>query len=118
MWYFIIEREKNKNKERHQKDGVFLCIPEVWSAPCTECVFFDTSLYAKNPSARCKACVFIKSCISDEDDNLLNNESWFVLSDAAGYVATSYLDLKKYPADFICLSFYKMFGFPTGKSTV
>jgi len=36
------------------------------------------------------------------------------LLDAAAYVPTSRLDLVRCPADFVALSFYKMFGFPTG----
>lgn len=39
---------------------------------------------------------------------------WFVLLDAACHVGCSVLDLQKHPADFIPISFYKMFGFPTG----
>ncbi|XP_063156386.1 molybdenum cofactor sulfurase isoform X4 [Candoia aspera] len=39
---------------------------------------------------------------------------WFVLLDAASYVSTSPLDLSIHQADFIPLSFYKLFGFPTG----
>lgn len=39
---------------------------------------------------------------------------WFVLLDAASYVGCSPLDLRRCPADFVCISFYKMFGFPTG----
>lgn len=37
-----------------------------------------------------------------------------VLLDAAAYVPTSKLDLKLNPADFVSVSFYKMFGYPTG----
>lgn len=37
-----------------------------------------------------------------------------VLLDAAAYAPTSRLDLSEVPADFACVSFYKMFGFPTG----
>ncbi|CAK8675776.1 unnamed protein product [Clavelina lepadiformis] len=48
----------------------------------------------------------------------LGNETlkpnWSVLLDAASFVATSQLDLSKHTPDFVCLSFYKMFGFPTG----
>ncbi|KAM8966992.1 molybdenum cofactor sulfurase [Pelodytes ibericus] len=40
--------------------------------------------------------------------------NWFVLLDAASYVSTSPLDLTKYQPDFISISFYKIFGFPTG----
>ncbi|CAL8256886.1 unnamed protein product [Lota lota] len=39
---------------------------------------------------------------------------WFVLLDAASHVGCSPLDLQCCPADFVPLSFYKMFGFPTG----
>ena len=39
---------------------------------------------------------------------------WDVLLDAAAYVPTSALSLREVPADFVALSFYKMFGFPTG----
>ena len=40
--------------------------------------------------------------------------AWLVLLDAAAYVPTSPLDLSSSPAHFVCLSFYKMFGYPTG----
>ncbi|KAM9364512.1 molybdenum cofactor sulfurase isoform 2-T3 [Pholidichthys leucotaenia] len=39
---------------------------------------------------------------------------WFVLLDAASHVSCSPLSLQDCPADFIPISFYKMFGFPTG----
>jgi len=37
-----------------------------------------------------------------------------VLLDAAAYVPTSPLDVGSVKPDFVCVSFYKMFGFPTG----
>jgi selenocysteine lyase/cysteine desulfurase len=37
-----------------------------------------------------------------------------VLLDAAAYVPTSPLSLRRTPADFVACSFYKMFGYPTG----
>ena len=39
---------------------------------------------------------------------------YHVLLDAAAYVATSPLSLSAIPADFVALSFYKLFGYPTG----
>lgn len=39
---------------------------------------------------------------------------YHVLLDAAAYVPTNRLDLGRWKPDFVCLSFYKMFGFPTG----
>ncbi|PHJ20435.1 cysteine desulfurase selenocysteine lyase family plp dependent transferase superfamily protein [Cystoisospora suis] len=43
-----------------------------------------------------------------------DNCRWFVLVDAAAHAPTSPLSLTQYPADFVSLSFYKMFGYPTG----
>jgi len=39
---------------------------------------------------------------------------WRVLLDAAAFVPSSRLDLGKYSPDFVTLSFYKLFGIPTG----
>jgi len=39
---------------------------------------------------------------------------WDVLLDAAAYVPTNRLDLGLVKPDFVCVSFYKMFGYPTG----
>jgi molybdenum cofactor sulfurtransferase len=39
---------------------------------------------------------------------------WDVLLDAAAYVPTSKLDLGRVKPDFVPISFYKMFGYPTG----
>jgi molybdenum cofactor sulfurtransferase len=39
---------------------------------------------------------------------------WDVLLDAAAYVPTSRLDLKLVKPDFVSVSFYKIFGYPTG----
>jgi selenocysteine lyase/cysteine desulfurase len=39
---------------------------------------------------------------------------WDVLLDAAALAPTTPIDLSKYPVDFMAISFYKMFGYPTG----
>jgi len=39
---------------------------------------------------------------------------WDVLLDAAAFVPTNPLDLSKVKPDFVPISFYKMFGYPTG----
>ena len=39
---------------------------------------------------------------------------WDVLLDAAAYVPTHRLDLARCKPDFVAVSFYKMFGYPTG----
>lgn len=39
---------------------------------------------------------------------------WHVLLDGAAFVPTNRLDLSRWHPDFVPLSFYKMFGYPTG----
>jgi molybdenum cofactor sulfurtransferase len=39
---------------------------------------------------------------------------WDVLLDAAAFVPTNRLDLQRVSPDFVSVSFYKMFGYPTG----
>jgi molybdenum cofactor sulfurtransferase len=43
-----------------------------------------------------------------------HRHGWDVLLDAAAYVPTNPLDLDRWHPDFVALSFYKMFGWPTG----
>ncbi|CAD0197426.1 unnamed protein product [Chrysodeixis includens] len=42
------------------------------------------------------------------------NCNWYVLLDAASFVSTNKLDLSEVQPDFVCMSFYKIFGYPTG----
>jgi len=46
--------------------------------------------------------------------DLAHERGWDVLLDAAAYVPTNRLDLGRWHPDFVALSFYKMFGWPTG----
>ena len=39
---------------------------------------------------------------------------WDVVLDAAAFVPTNRLDLQQVSPEFLCVSFYKMFGYPTG----
>lgn len=45
---------------------------------------------------------------------LAQSQGWNVLVDAAAFVPTNKLDLSLWHPDFVPLSFYKMFGYPTG----
>lgn len=42
------------------------------------------------------------------------HKGWDVLLDGAAFVPTNRLDLSRWHPDFVPLSFYKMFGYPTG----
>ncbi|PSN40230.1 Molybdenum cofactor sulfurase [Blattella germanica] len=61
------------------------------------------------------------SWISKVQNGILNGRrkdgkqsKWFCFLDAASFVSTNPLDLSKIQPDFVCMSFYKMFGYPTG----
>ncbi|XP_014225318.1 molybdenum cofactor sulfurase 3 [Trichogramma pretiosum] len=43
-----------------------------------------------------------------------SDSNWFVMLDAASFAATNDLNLSVFKPDFVCISFYKMFGYPTG----
>lgn len=43
-----------------------------------------------------------------------HEKGWDVLLDAAAFVPTNRLNLSRWKADFVPVSFYKMFGYPTG----
>ncbi len=45
---------------------------------------------------------------------LAHSHGWDVLLDAAAFVPTNRLDLSKFKPDFVPISFYKIFGYPTG----
>ena len=46
--------------------------------------------------------------------DIARQNGWDVLLDAAAFVPTNRLDLGRYRPDFVSISFYKMFGYPTG----
>ena len=46
--------------------------------------------------------------------SLAHERGWDVLVDCAAFVPTNRLDLSVYKPDFVPISFYKMFGYPTG----
>lgn len=43
-----------------------------------------------------------------------NNPDLYVCLDAASFLSTNALDLQRYKPDYVSLSFYKIFGYPTG----
>ena len=46
--------------------------------------------------------------------DLAHRHGWDVLLDAAAFVPTNRLDLSEVQPDYVVMSFYKMFGYPTG----
>ncbi|GMH33807.1 hypothetical protein BSKO_01641 [Bryopsis sp. KO-2023] len=52
--------------------------------------------------------------IEELKEKSTEGSKWYSVLDAAAHVPTQPLDLSKYHPDFVAISFYKMFGFPTG----
>ena len=46
--------------------------------------------------------------------NLAHARGWDVVLDASAYVPTNELDLSRWHPDFVAISWYKVFGYPTG----
>ncbi|KAH0574878.1 Molybdenum cofactor sulfurase [Spironucleus salmonicida] len=51
---------------------------------------------------------------ANDEGETYNQGKWHVLLDVAAYIPTHKLDLNATPVSFAVMSFYKMFGFPTG----
>ncbi|EDV95146.1 molybdenum cofactor sulfurase [Drosophila grimshawi] len=53
-------------------------------------------------------------CIDCKLQSDPGQSNYYVCLDAASYAASSPLDLRRHRPDYVCLSFYKIFGYPTG----
>ncbi|XP_033329340.2 molybdenum cofactor sulfurase [Megalopta genalis] len=80
----------------------------------------SNSLFAYPAQCNFSGLKYPMKWITDVHDGILSRVTadtttkWYVLLDAAAFVSTSDLDLSVYKPDFVVLSFYKMFGYPTG----
>uniref|UniRef100_A0A0K8T8L6 Aminotransferase class V domain-containing protein n=1 Tax=Lygus hesperus TaxID=30085 RepID=A0A0K8T8L6_LYGHE len=73
------------------------------------------SLFAYSAQCNFSGVKYPLSWIEKVHGGLLNDKSnWYCLLDAASCVSTCKLDLSVVQPDFVCISFYKVFGFPTG----
>ncbi|XP_034483099.1 molybdenum cofactor sulfurase [Drosophila innubila] len=60
-------------------------------------------------------CVWSKGTAEEQPENsAYNHNNYYVCLDAASFAASSPLDLQRYRPDYVCISFYKIFGYPTG----
>ncbi|XP_004529791.1 molybdenum cofactor sulfurase isoform X1 [Ceratitis capitata] len=50
----------------------------------------------------------------EDGEDACKDSNFYICLDTASYVASNFLDLRRYKPDFCCISFYKMFGFPSG----
>ena len=83
--------------------------PKSWPASWTRPAGGAQPVRLTRPSPTSPACSIRWSGSSARSD-----QGWDVLLDAAAFVPTNRLDLGAVHPDFVSLSFYKMFGYPTG----
>ena len=57
----------------------------------------------------------LKTSLSDVIDSYSGADGWYTLLDAAKLAATSPIDLHQHRVDFMAVSFYKIFGLPSGQ---
>lgn len=54
-------------------------------------------------------------CFQTANESMpIDQSKRYVCLDTAAFVPTNILDLNKYRPDFVCISFYKIFGYPSG----
>ncbi|OXU19355.1 hypothetical protein TSAR_003916 [Trichomalopsis sarcophagae] len=89
--------DKNIGMQNEKPNSLF-----VYSAQCNFSGFKYPLSWIKNVKNGC-----LNSYTKSETN-------WFTLLDAACFAGTNDLNLSIYKPDFVCLSFYKLFGYPTG----
>jgi molybdenum cofactor sulfurtransferase len=95
------------------------CVAQCRDSQCSQCVWLSPprSEVACSLLAVPLQCNFSGTVydVADVIDSLRRRlPSLRVLVDAAAFASTHRLDLARLDADFVCLSMYKLFGFPTG----
>ncbi|KAH6589357.1 hypothetical protein BASA50_010102 [Batrachochytrium salamandrivorans] len=75
---------------------------------------FSTSILSNPTTATATDIRYLSTSTRNAANSHCSSDSWKVLLDCASFVASAPLDLQATPADFAVISFYKMFGFPTG----
>ncbi|XP_078038329.1 molybdenum cofactor sulfurase [Augochlora pura] len=95
---------------------------EIFRSPtsATKSQSKSNSLFAYSAQCNFSGLKYPLKWISDVHNGILSRVTsdtatkWYVVLDAAAFVSTNDLDLSVYQPDFVVLSFYKMFGYPTG----
>ncbi|KAJ8938858.1 hypothetical protein NQ318_019919 [Aromia moschata] len=86
----------------------------------TEESYFSNSLFVYPTQCNFSGTKYPLTWIENIRNGILNSlspkktKNWYVSLDCASYVSTNKLDLSKHKPDFVTISFYKMFGYPTG----
>ncbi len=94
-------------------------IPLLAGTLCTDELFLEQTLHSANPQANNLFAYPAQSNFSGVQHSLewisaAQAAGWDVLLDAAAFVPSNRLDLSEWHPDFVSLSFYKIFGYPTG----
>jgi selenocysteine lyase/cysteine desulfurase len=101
------------------KGATVTYLPVVAPDLCVDEATLAAELDCATPEARCLLAYPAQSNFSGVQHPLewiaaAQAKGWDVLLDAAAFAPTNRLDLSVWKPDFVDLSFYKMFGYPTG----
>ena len=104
------------SKSRH---GSFSYVPTFYEDLSIDDVLLDKELHSHSDKQFKLFAYPAQSNVSGVKHSLswiekAQSLGWDVLLDAAAYVPSSKLDLSVYKPDFVSVSFYKIFGYPTG----
>lgn len=102
-----------------QKKGKTIYVPVQYEDLCINEETLIEALKSRNEGENNLFAFPAQSNVSGVKHNLkwidfAHQLGYDVLLDAAAFVSTSKLDLSVYQPDFVSVSFYKIFGFPTG----
>ncbi|KPJ10000.1 Molybdenum cofactor sulfurase [Papilio machaon] len=120
-----IAEDKNVDVINISHDNFLKSIKQNHSAPSGQKSKTDGNILLAYPAkSNFNGFKYPLDCVQNIKNGCLNrylmkhlckvNCNWYVLLDAAAYVPTNNLDLSITQPDFVCLSFYKIFGYPTG----
>lgn len=103
----------------HAKGGSFAYSPIHYEDLLIDSGALENLLYDKSPYAHKLFAMPAQSNVSGVQHDLqwiekAQGAGWDVLLDAAAFVPTNVLDLSVVSPDFVSISFYKIFGYPTG----
>lgn len=113
-------RNFSKNMQIIRTEDAFTVLSKKFVPSSEDLVSDSNNLFAYPAQCNFSGTKYPLEWIEIVQKGNLNNlvcsksKNWFVVLDAASFVATNKLDLAKFRPDFVPISFYKLFGYPTG----
>ncbi|XP_057668674.1 molybdenum cofactor sulfurase 3 isoform X1 [Diorhabda carinulata] len=112
-------RNYTKNSKELKTVDAFTNLTKKIISPNTDCCSYN-NLFVYPAQCNFSGTKYPLKWIDNVKKGALNtivdtkSVNWFVLLDAASFLACDTIDLSLYKPDFVTISFYKIFGYPTG----